>query len=613
MSDKPAKKEYFRAEHGRNVPKSAWAVLGLAVVVLFAFILARPSWFTRDAGDDSIHVPPERHFTKTLAASGQPDGLWLTDDSPSASYLVALPADSARSHTRLHLVGSSQVPTDSTIFLSVKMDGQEVSKTELPTGQHDIDSFYAIPDQIASDGQVRVQVTASGTRDNQHCTTDHSAGIAVHLAPDSLVEAALAEPVHTIRDAVASWDRQVTVVLTDRGNTWRSTAAQMGMSLTRAGHEVVFADHLPDADIDNAILLGPADTLKSQTGWTTTQDMGNGVAVGTANNTPVLGVTEPDGTLISSFLTDPTVATADSASSDPSAVTSPTVTGDRVPLASLGADMSSGQITETKRWRINYSLTDLPGGRIPAAVDVDIALPASPDDIRWLLNVDLNGTLAASRNLNTTGGKTSIPLPAQNALLDNTVTLSVQRDRDLGGCDVRITPYPMQLQPGSQLVLGTDPGAGFTAAARAMASGVSVYLPNTDADPIQQLNAIVPTLTEFVPAQYDPPFAWNQQPAAGKPFILVGDSPTVTTPVAIRDGRILSEPDGRTLNIPAFQNGLVVSTATGATRAPGLAIDYVGGIGDSTLPDFGTEVAQVVTAQGSFAVNADGTVGTSAR
>lgn len=606
--EKPDKKEYFRSEHGHAVPKSAWLVLGVALVVLLGFIVARPSWFTRDAGDDSIDVPPERHFTKTLAGSGHADGIWLTDDYPSSSYLVTLPADSARSQTRLHLTGESQVPNDSTIFLSVSMDGQQVSKTELPAGRHDIDSYLAVPDQIASDGQVRIQVSASGTRDNQHCTTDHSAGISVHVAPDTVVEAALAEPVHTVRDAVAAWDRQVTIVLTDPGNTWRSAAAQMGMSLIRAGHEVVFADHLPDSDVDNAILLGPADTLKSQAQWSGSQDTGNGVAVGTVDGTPVLGVTAPDGTLIASYLTDPVVSTADSASSDPQTVTTPAPAGDTVPLAELGADMSSGQITETKRWRVPYSLADLPGGRIPRAVDVDVALPASPDDIRWLLNVELNGTLVGSRNLNTTGGKTSIPLPAPNALLDNSLTLTVQRDRDLGGCDVRITPYPMQLRSGSQLDLGADPGAGFTAVPRALAPGLTIYVPDSSTDAVQQLNAIVPTLTRFVPANYTPPFAWNQQPAAGKPFIVVGSSPAVATPVSIRDGRITSKPKGATLNIPSFQNGLLVSTATSTTRIPGLAIQYVGGIGDTTLPSFGTEVAQVVTTQGSFAVNADGTV-----
>ena len=607
------KTDYFPGEHGRSVPRSAWLILGAALVILLAFLVARPAWFTHDADDMSLDVPADRHFTKTLAGSGHVDGVWLTDDSPSTSYLVTLPADSTRDETRLHLTGSSQIPGNSTVFLSVSMDGQQVYKKELPTGEKDIDAYVTVPDQIADDGQVRIQVRADGTRHDETCTTDHSAGMQIHLDPATVVEAALAEPIHTVRDAVVSWDRRLTVVLADQADQWRTTAAQLGMALTREGHQVRFADTLPAADVDNAILVGPYATLSDRDGWSPSPESGadtaDGTAVGTIDGTAVVAVTVPDGSLISRYLTGQAVTTADFVGGDPRAVAATPLTGDQVALAALGADMSVGQITETRRWRIGYSLADLPGGRLPQSVRVEMQLPASPSDLTWILNAELNGHLVGSVPLNPTAGTVTIALPPQDALLENALTLSVERDRDLGGCDVRVTSYPIQLQPGSALQLGDETGAGFTALPRGLAPGFAVYAPGPDGiDVIQQLNAIVPTTTKFVPAQYNPDFLWSGQPSPGEPFILIGQSPDVNPLVRIQDGRITSGPNASALDIPSFDNGILVQTVTSTSGAPGLMIQYIGDIGTTQLPGFGTESALVVTPQDSFAINGDGTI-----
>lgn len=602
--------EYFAGEKGRSVPKSAWVVLAVALVALLAFFLLRPTWFTRDADDHSLHVPADRHFIKTLAGSGHADGVWLTDDSPSTSYLVTLPADSERSQTRLHLAGTSQIPDNSTVFLSVSMDGQQVFNNKLATGENEVDAYIDVPDQIAADGQVRVQVRAVGTRHDETCTPDHSSGLLVHLGPDSMVEAALTEPVHTVRDAVVSWDRDMTLVLADDGTEWRTAAAQMGIALTRAGHEVTFASEVPEPDGRSTILVGPDSALREE-GWVGPDDAVEGIVVGRLSNSPVLGVTTPDGGQVSRYLTSPAVTTADGADADPTAISTPPLGGDRVPLEALGTDTSVGQITETRRWRVGYSLADLPEGRLPQSVSANFQFPASPDDLRWILNVDLNGTLVASRNLIDTAGRATVPLPPERQLLENTLTLSIERDRDLGGCDVRVTSYPIQLQADSTLDLGADPGAGFTAVSRTLAPGFSVYLPGESGENvIEQLNAIIPTLTKFTPADENPDFRWNEDPAAGQPFILVGTVPDVSPLVGLTDGRIVAGSDNAALDIPAFDNGLIVETVTRAGGPGGVMIRSRGIIGQTELPDFGPETAQVITPQGSFTINGDGTVAT---
>ncbi|MFW0792874.1 hypothetical protein AAFP30_03590 [Gordonia sp. CPCC 205515] len=598
-------------KRARSVPAWAWLVLALALVALLVLLIVRPAWSSNRDSDSAFGATaPDRQFTKSLAASGHADGIWLDDSSASSSYLVTLPADTPREQTRLHVTGTSQVPDDSTVFLSVTMDGQQVYKQELAKGDNEISADIDVPTGLADDGQVRIAFRADGTRNVEQCTLDHSAGMQIHLDPETAIQAVLAEPIHTVRDAVVAWDRDVTIVLADTGFDWRTAAAQLGMALTRDGHRVTYADAIPGDDVHDAILLGPADSLNGKLGWSASQqDSGEPITVGSAGGVPVVGVTTTDGPLIATFLTQPTVSTADSAENAPKAVTPAPVAGNSVPVDLLDADTSVGDITESRDWHIRYTLGELPGGRLPQAIRVAMTLPASPSDLTWMLNVELNDQLVGSRPLNPTNGQVTIPLPPQGQLVENTVTLSVNRDRDLGGCDVRVTTYPIQLQASSALLLGDDPGAGFTALPRALAPGFAVYVPNTDGvDAIDELNAIVPTLTTFVPAQYNPDFRWNTQPAAGQPFIVVGPSSAVNPTVRIDDGRIVAGPDNTTLDIPTFDNGLLVEATRSTTKAAGLYLQYQGSIGTTALPDFGRETAQVVTTQRSFTINADGTV-----
>lgn len=604
--DQP-EREYFPGERGRSVPRSAWWVLAVAVVLLLALVVVRPSWFERDADDTGLDVPADRHYTKSLSGAGDEDGVWLTDDSPSSSFLVTFPADSGRDQTRLSLTGTTQVAQDSVVFLIVRMDGQQVFKGELPRGTNELEKLIDVPEQLSSDGRVRIQTLVQGTLDNRTCTPDHSAGMQVHLDEASVVEAALDQRVHTVRDAVVSWDRRVTVVVADTGDPWRTTAAQLGIALTRTGHEVTFSGEIPGKDVQNTILVGPPQAV-DDLDWSGSEESGDGIVLGTVEKSPVVAVMKPDGALISRFLTTPPVSTADTDHTDPHTLTTVPAAGDEVGLDTLGADTGVVQIAEDHSWRTEYSVADVPGGRLPQAVRVAMTLPASPDDVTWMLNVEFNGRLIDSRRLNPSGTQATITLPPSAQRLENSLTLKVQRDRDLGGCDVRVTTYPMQLETNSALILGDDPGAGFTAVPRELARGFAIYLPGSPpSGALDQLNAIVPLLTKFTPAHYDPEFKWNEEPTADRPFILIGESATVDPVVRLTDGRIEAGPATPNLNISTFDNGMIVEPATNNTGTHGLVVQYAGTPGKITLPAFGNEPAQVISGQGSLTVYPDGT------
>jgi len=599
---------HVHGEKGRQVSRSAWWILALAGVLILVFAVVRPTWFTKSPEGAPLRVPAERHFAKTLSDLGRGDGVWLTNDTPSGSFAVTLPVDSAREVTRLKLTGSTQVADESTVFLMVYFDGQQVFERQLPRGEHPLEAVVAVPERLTEDGRVRVQVRARGVQSHLTCTPDQQPGMVVHVDANSVLEASLGEPLHTLRDMVAGLDRDVTVVLTDPADQWLTTAAAIGMGLHRAGHDVRFTKTEPTTGLDSAIFVGPEQTLSDQLAWKPIDDAkaDDSIRVGTVGKAPVLGVVAPRGLQVARLLTTPALATADSGGSRPEALSATRLVGGQVGLDALGTDLSEVDITERRVWRTTYSLADLPGGRIPQAVHLNLRLPASPDDLTWLLNVSLNDTLLDSRRLARDGAPIDIPLPPAAQMLNNELVITVQRDRDLGGCDVRVGTYPIQLGPGSALVLGDDPGAGFTSMPRTLAADPTVYLKGGD-DQAALLHAIIPVLAEFIGWDRYPPVRRNAVPEPGKPFVYIGPSDAVGTLIRVEGGRILAGGQP-VLDLTARKRGSVLQCATGPNGAAGLAVSPFGDPGSWHLPNFGRECAQVVTPGGNFAVVGAGDV-----
>lgn len=593
--------DHFPGERGRTVPRTAWWVLGLALVVLVAFLLARPDWFSRSSDSRVLDVPPDRHFTHSLADQGLTDGVWLTDDSPATGFTAALPVGSGPSSTRLWLRGTTQVPEHATVFLTVSTDGQQIARLQLPAGEHRLDAIVVVPETQVGDGRLRTQVRVDGALADGRCLADQTVGMQVHLDPDSMVEAALASPIGTVRDAVAGWGHELTVVPRGGGDQWRTAAAHLGLALTRSGHRVRYADAVPAGDRANTVVVGPAAELTAKDGWTRRDGTGDGLVLGSVHGSPVLALTTPDGRVAADYLTTAALATGDAGSADPHAVTVSGPAGDELELSALGADTGALRITESRRWRIDYALTDLAGGRLPRAVRTDFVLPASPDDLTWILNVELNGSLIESRRLDRDRSP-AITLPAALQAVRNTLTLTVQRDRDLGGCEVRVTGYPIALAEDSALLLGPAPADGLLSIPATLGTGFGVWIPDAAGAVAPVLDALVPVLAALAPGATAPPIDWGGTPVADRPFVVVGGAPGIATPVTVDDDRLRAGG----LDIPAARTSLVLQTARGPGAAAGLSIQTRGPAGELVLPRLDREATVVVTPAGAFVVARDG-------
>ena len=179
---------------------------------------------------------------------------------------------------------------------------------------------------------------------------------------------------------------------------------------------------------------------------------------------------------------------------------------------------------------------------MPTEARLELNVPVTADDSRWLVQIQLNGQLLDTAHTRRRGRqevRVAIPPALEPCATSSSVTLV--RDRDLGGCHVRQTTYQVQLHADLALVLGGD-GAGFTAVPAEFADGFDVLLPSSSADePSASLAGLVPTLAEFSSWQQDLSFAWDSTPL-DRPFFAFGDPPAgVAAPVQVADGRITDQ------------------------------------------------------------------------
>lgn len=395
----------------------------------------------------------------------------------------------------------------------------------------------------------------------------------------------------------------------EHGSTgWYETAARYAVALTHAGYDVSYRD-VSDADeltdvAGSQVLLGEPDDLAAL-GWDAADRDGAtdaGIQVGEVDDAPRLAITRPS-QVSPTFLSTVAVTTADDSANQPESADPQRLSGATVTLDDLGVDTSVQSLTDSRTWRASYSLADLPGGTVPTELRLRVSVPVTTDDSRWLVQAQLNGQLVDSARLpgDVASQQLRLAIPSGLERVRNQLTITILRDRDLGGCNVRQTTYQVQVQPSSHLVLGGD-GAGFTAVPAEFSDGFDVDLPAAAAaDPQTSLDELVPTLAEFSGWEQPLTFAWDGAPG-DQPFLVFGDPPA-DAPVQVAAGRITASG----FDLQSFQDGLVVQRVeVGST--PGLAVTAVGTPGE-VVPGYGRESARLVTGDGGgFVVSESGRV-----
>lgn len=129
-----------------------------------------------------------------------------------------------------------------------------------------------------------------------------------------------------------------------------------------------------------------------------------------------------------------------------------------VSVADLGADTLVKTFRNARRWTIGFAIADLPEGKLPEALQLQLKTTPLSAGNDWVVRISLNGNLVDSERL--PGGQDSIavtaPLPAQRLLPRNSLVVELVDTTPNQGICTRAPDAQAQLLPESALVARSD-------------------------------------------------------------------------------------------------------------------------------------------------------------
>jgi hypothetical protein len=240
----------------------------------------------------------------------------------------------------------------------------------------------------------------------------------------------------------------------------------------------------------------------------------------------------------------------------------------RVTFDTLGIDTSVQQVTQTRSWTVDYEAAQYPSGYAPSRVQLDIRLPEGPGDFTNLVHTMLNDQIIGSQHLETGRlNSVAVDLPANMQSLNNTLKITIQRHRELGGCAVTAQRYPVQLVETSHLSYeaGRPVLPGLAGLPAAFAQGVELRLPDelTGEARLAALSFLAEAAAKFVPVGVDytlVPVSDGDTSTSRTPFIAVNHIPANASARSVIDDGALRLRDSGELRAAEITNvtGLTV-------------------------------------------------------
>ncbi len=485
-------------------------------------------------------------------------GIWLSGFPSYGSIEIPLPRDSTLQDLTLNLVGEKDVSDDVVAALRVFVNGQRVMDRLLAPGQGTLQYEFIVPEEMRQASKLSVSMQLHGDISEHVCHNERSSGAVFTILPQTGVKGGLNSPIFSVRDVVAALPTRVDIALPAEldDSALVETAFQLGLRFAQNGYEVNYT-RLADIPTEiergrRPILVAPVEDLLAAK-FAPAFDEGiagfdAAVSVWRRNGISVLAVTRFDRVAASRFLASAITPLAAQSSIAPQRVRLRSSLdgirargqGRRVPLAALGVDTQIARVSEKKSWRIAYNLADMPDGRVPSAVNLNLQLPAGPDKVTYTLHADLNGVMIGSRALRADGSnEVVIPLPTHAHEVSNNLTVSLQRQAHDGGCAVSQQKYPVQLLQSSALLFdrqGLNFPAGFVDMPRLLHDGVEVRIPlgGFAARTREALNILTPILAAFLPFGVEPDLHWSDTATAeneipDRPFVALWHVPPGTS------------------------------------------------------------------------------------
>lgn len=565
----------------------------------------------------------EGRHTVSFADAGEDDGLVVSGFPSYASTDLALVRDQSPRAVRLVLSGEQDISDDAVTALRVTVNGRRVMERVLSPGRREFNWVFDLTDELAEEPGARVAFQLLGDLPEHICHNDRSVGAVIAFAPHSGLEIELNGPVGSVRDVLALTPRDVTIALGE-GEAWFEMAARLGARLSRNGYAVEMvsleeAAGLAEPGLRGLFLAAPAEALQRAGFHPVAERAPAGAGLWRRAGMTMVALTDADRFETVRFLTSELSAIARGDTIDPVVFDTRHADAALSSVAQFGVDTSIQRIADSRDWRFDYALAELPGGLLPEALAVDLRLPEGPAGFTNIAHVELNGEFIDSRRLSAgTDNRYAVALPPRLQALSNEAAVVLQRHRDDGGCEISQQRYPVQLTEESGLIFSRGAGAaGFTALPQAYAEGVVVRLPDVmmSAERLIAARVTAEALAAFAPA--DAPIAFEFAPAESgetapiaTPFLAVNTQPAnVSAPLRVyADRLVMDSRAGRDADVRALSDLALVQVAyarlnpeaaTAQARfAPGLMVHAIDDAPSLANARFGRGDVAIVHADG---------------
>ncbi|WP_339949232.1 cellulose biosynthesis cyclic di-GMP-binding regulatory protein BcsB [uncultured Albimonas sp.] len=452
---------------------------------------------------------------------------------------------------RLHLRQAAALRSDR--HLSLLVDDRVQRVVTLSGGDEAREIVVDVPAEARRDGFVKLGFRYGGAISEYRCMDERAAGDYLHIEPRTALELSFSQADELgVADAVALFPSKVGITLEPEGpvSDEMLAAALRAAAFYRAdaGRAWVGTGSAPSETADEGAWARGLFVVAGAGG-----QAGATLRAEPRDGRPALVVSGPAvqdavGALSEGLAPLASVAAGGGLSLDRAAVREGDA--DQVPLIPAGA-ASIDYVVERSFFEAGFEMADMPAGRRPAAVQIDMAVAPDPEGSGLVISAFVNDLLLGSTS--TEGGERTrlvVDLPEGLVGRSNQVRVAVQRRATGGDCLIRPTGFPAQLLPSSAILLAAaEPAREFHQLIPAFRNGAILAIdPALGFDAERALAHLAPVFAALGAADAPVQVADALPEAPQLPFLqLSASAPEGSSPPLVFDrGRAsLAMPDGR--------------------------------------------------------------------
>lgn len=617
LTNKMARKKYDHifyqlSWNQRGMPKEyfAKAICRRMAVTLLAAASLLTSLSSVAATQNSPLPASSKQLIKrsiTLAELGFTEGAYLGPLGGSQEFFFPVPRMAHAANDTLSLAYEEAAPLEGRRSVMVTVGERTVLTRALAVGhERQVIEIPLLPEDFSGDF-VKVAIRYSGILTEDRCIDLRRANDRFTVLPETALVLNLeADKLNQVSATLALMPPRVAVGVPERVLTEREMAAVIStVRLFKAQGrqvEVVPLKQLLDRPVSNNPTWQRGDVLIA-----TPADLGNQLVPGAGSATSgakasVISLADGPGLFLSgdapqlaaNFLGSDWRAAATGGIIRVNAMRPHDRPLDRLTFDQLGMAMQTTDAPAEAVRTVTFSTRDLPAGRWPTALALNLGIGTDGSDVPAVANVFLNGRFLAGGTVAREGvTRVRAVIPHGLVSLNNQVRVVVQRQPAAGDCRYQPASFPTQLLGSSAIELGDEEQStrDFFALAPHARSQLTVFVRGlTSSSQHLALQALGTVAAELSPT--DTPIVVRHVknesiPSPDSVFLAWGDFHFKDTDVPVRldRGNVLVRTRTGTplFNLNAPGNALIAQVVTQAGGAPsGVWLQKAGT--DSAIP-----------------------------